>query len=295
MSELESLLDKLHIFEKMYNAMRIVDPVRKTVLELKNGDLSYGEHPCFDIWMKNAICDNCISMRAFIENDTVFKIESMGDKIYMVTAVPVNVMARKLIVELLKETTQNLVFGDAQHGQDVRIFTMIEHMNRVAVKDALTEVFNRRYINERLPVDLLNAYAKDEPLSIIFADLDFFKKVNDTYGHMAGDAVLKEFAGLLDQHISKDKDWVARYGGEEFMLCLTNTHKSAAVEVAERIRKSMENKVFTVGSNSISITCSFGVHTIDENSRDATADEVIELVDKKLYEAKRLGRNRVVY
>lgn len=294
MGEWEGLLDKLQLFEKMYQAMRIVDPVTKKVLELTSGELCVGEHACYDFWMNNTICENCISMRAYNENDTVFKIESKKEKIYMVTAVPVAIKGKRLVVELLKETTDKLVFGDGQNGQEVRLFTMIEHMNRAAVQDALTEVFNRRYINERLPVDLLNASVKNEPLSIIFADLDFFKKVNDTYGHIAGDAVLKEFANELELHIRKDKDWVARYGGEEFMLCLSNTDKHTAMMVAERIRACVESREFIIGNNPLHITCSFGVHTVYNANESLTVDEIIELVDKRLYQAKREGRNRVV-
>ncbi len=294
MDQWEGLLDKLQVFEKMYHAMRVVDPVSKHVLELKKGHFTEGEHACHDFWMKGMICENCISMRTFNENDTIFKIESKNEKIYMVTAVPVSIMGKRLVVELLKETTDNLVLGDGQHGQDIRIFTMIEHMNRAAVRDALTDAFNRRFIDERLPVELFNASVRNEPLSIVFADLDYFKNVNDTYGHAAGDIVLREFAGELELQVRKNKDWVARYGGEEFMLCLPNTEKTAAMAIAERIRLCIESREFVVGGNSLHITCSFGVHTVYGGNESLTIGEIIEMVDKRLYRAKSEGRNKVV-
>lgn len=126
MDEWEGLLDKLQVFEKMYHAMRVVDPVGKKVQELKEGELCGGEPACYDFWKKHKVCENCISLRAYNEDDTVFKIESKEEKIYMVTAVPVTIKGKRLVVELLKETTGNLLLGDGQHGHDVRIFTMIE-------------------------------------------------------------------------------------------------------------------------------------------------------------------------
>lgn len=293
MQEIEVLLDKLQIFEKMYEAMRIVDPIGKRVLELRENKLCEEGIACYEFWKKQQLCDNCVSIRAFNEDDTVFKIEYKDDNVYMITAVPVTMGGKRLVVELLKNTSNNMVLGDGKHSGDIRVFTMIEYMNQVAVRDSLTDLYNRRYINERLPVNLLNASVKNEPLSIIFADLDFFKKINDTYGHSAGDLVLKDFAKELEHHIRKDRDWAARYGGEEFLICLPNTDLETARGVAERIRSSIEKKEFMVDGRPIHLTCSFGVHTVCNGSECMTVDGVIELVDRRLYKAKNLGRNRV--
>ncbi|RJR06279.1 GGDEF domain-containing protein [Candidatus Parcubacteria bacterium] len=293
MQELEILLDKLLIFEKMYQAMRIVDPIGKKVLELRENELCEDDSACYEFWKKQQLCDNCVSIRAFNEDDTIFKIVYKGNNVSMVTAVPVTIEGKRLVVELLKDITNSLVLGDEKRSEDVKVFNMIEYMNRVAVRDSLTDLYNRRYINERLPEDLLNASVKNEPLSIIFADLDFFKKVNDTYGHSAGDFVLKDFAKELERHIRKDRDWAARYGGEEFLICLPNTNLETAREVAERIRSSIEKKEFMADGRPIHLTCSFGVHTVCNGSECMTVDGVIELADKQLYKAKSLGGNRV--
>jgi diguanylate cyclase (GGDEF)-like protein len=293
LQELEVLLDKLQIFKKMYQAMRIVDPIGKKVLELRENELCEAGSACYEFWKKQQMCENCVSMRAFNEDDTIFKIEYNGDNVYMLTAVPVTIEGKRLVVELLKNTTNNLVLGDGKHSENIRVFTMIEYINRVAVRDPLTDLYNRRYINERLPVDLLNASVKNEPLSVIFADVDFFKKINDTYGHSAGDLVLKEFAKELERHIRKDRDWAARYGGEEFFICLPNTNLEAAREVAERIRSSVEKKELMADGRPVHLTCSLGVHTVCNDSECMTVDGIIELVDKRLYKAKSLGRNRV--
>jgi PleD family two-component response regulator len=155
-------------------------------------------------------------MRAYNEDDTIFKIEPKNNELYMVTAVPVYIQERKLVVELIKVATNSVYLESGKLGDKIKILSTFEYINQAAVKDDLTDLYNRRYINEKLPVDLLNSSMKNEPLSIIFADLDFFKVVNDTYGHPVGDQVLQEFSDVLKKYIRNEKDWVARYGGEEF-------------------------------------------------------------------------------
>lgn len=294
MNEFKIIVDKLQLFEKMYHSMRIIDPVKKKVLEIKANEVCETDDICHDFWQKQMICDNCISMRAYNEDDTIFKIENKGKNIYMVTAVPISVKGKKLVVELMKDTTNNLYYAAGKNGDEVKILSTIEHMNQAVVKDELTDLYNRRYINEKLPADLLNASLKDEPLSIIFADLDFFKAVNDTYGHSAGDKVLREFAIELKKYVRGGKDWIARYGGEEFIICLSNTNIDAAKAVAERIRKNIAQKEFSVGNEKIHLTCSFGVHTVYNGDECLTIEGIIELADKKLYKAKNEGRNKVV-
>ncbi len=289
----ESLLNTLQIFEKMYEIMRIVDPISKRVLEVRENELFKSDIVCYDMWKRNQMCDNCISMRAFNEDDTFFKMEYKDDSIFMITAIPIKVEGNRLVIELLKNTSKNMFFGDQNQEGDVMVLTLIEHMNQVAVKDSLTELYNRRYINERLPVELLNASLKNEPLSVIFADLDYFKKINDTYGHSAGDFVLKEFSKELECFIRKDQDWVARFGGEEFFICLPDTDLDTAKKVAERIRSSIVKKEFILDEKRIKITCSFGVHAVCNDYECTTVDGIIELVDKHLYKAKNLGRNRI--
>lgn len=187
MEEPELILLKLQLLEKMYESMRLVDPISKKVLEIRDRQLNELNSVCYEIWDKHENCDNCISMRAYNENDTIFKMEQKEGTIHMVTAVPITYEERKLVVELLKEVTNSLYVDSENHADGIKVFTTVDYMNQMAVKDELTGLYNRRYINEKLPVDLLKASVNNEPLSIIFADLDYFKEINDTYGHSVGD------------------------------------------------------------------------------------------------------------
>jgi diguanylate cyclase (GGDEF)-like protein len=158
--------------------------------------------------------------------------------------------------------------------------------------DALTGLDNRRNLEER--IDEMFEYAKrlSEPFSIVMCDLDRFKSVNDTYGHQAGDAVLKQFARIL-RHEVREIDRAGRYGGEEFMLLLPGTVLDAAVAFAERVRKQVEQHTFTFEDASIQRTASFGVSAWP-HPRVTHCDGLVRAADDALYVAKETGRNRVV-
>lgn len=296
MKGFQTLISQLTTFEKMYEQVRIVDPIKKEVLFVKNKnqeELMPVLEACFGIWGKGTVCKNCISMRAYNENDTFIKIETSPDKIIMVTAIPVKIEDRMVVFELLKNVTKSMIIGDRELTESLEIKRLLDQANVAAVTDELTQIYNKRYIIERLPVDMLKSHLENQPISLLMADIDHFKKVNDTYGHVAGDYILKEVAGILEKNTRQDMDWIARFGGEEFMVCLTNTNKETAWAIADEMRKAIEDTVFSYNGEKIKLTSSFGLYTI-------TSEEVIDYEtlihrsDKKLYEAKKSGRNKVV-
>jgi two-component system, cell cycle response regulator len=163
----------------------------------------------------------------------------------------------------------------------------------LAHTDALTQTLNRRALTARLSSELERARRYESVLSLLMIDLDHFKDVNDTYGHLVGDDVLRETAGLLQQTI-RSVDVVARYGGEEFVIVLPETPLSGAVTFAERIRVLIEKHPFRNGSEggSLQITASVGVAVFPSEGVD-TVDELLSKADEALYRAKADGRNKV--
>jgi diguanylate cyclase (GGDEF)-like protein len=286
------IVSNLELFKKMYDAVRLVDPMGKRVLLYKNGQLEELKQNCFGYWNKHKVCDNCISMRAFNENKSFVKIEYSKNSIFTVLAIPVESSDKRVVVELLKDTTDSLIVESGNEHASVLYQEKIDGMNSLAFLDALTEVYNRRYINEKLPVDMLNAALSKHGLSVILADIDFFKKVNDTYGHLAGDKVLQEFAAVLKQCLKRESDWIARFGGEEFLVCLPGARADKAVKIAEDMRAMVENSVIRYDEIDIGITVSLGVSSILSGD-NVTLENLLEDVDKKLYLAKSNGRNRV--
>ena len=170
---------------------------------------------------------------------------------------------------------------------------VLEH----ATLDALTGYNNRHQFEKRLKETVASAKRQNTPLCCIMSDIDFFKKVNDTYGHAVGDCVLKNVAKTIQKEL-RAEDIPSRYGGEEFVFLLPHTKLEEAEIVAQRLRKAVENKKINIeeykiqGIKEISVTISIGVSCFDKNDKEA--NELYQKADEALYQAKETGRNKVV-
>ncbi len=172
----------------------------------------------------------------------------------------------------------------------------LTEIRELSIRDPLTSAFNRGYLDHQLAQEIKRAQRYVHPFSVLMCDLDHFKKVNDTFGHQAGDEVLKECVSRINDSIRRGIDWVARYGGEEFLIVLPETDYAGCQVVAERIRQLIAlNPVDAFGCE-IDITTSLGAATlIPTESRQAVqVEHFIGLADSCLYQAKTSGRNRVV-
>jgi two-component system cell cycle response regulator len=168
-----------------------------------------------------------------------------------------------------------------------------ERLRYMSQTDGLTGLDNRRHIEQQLDDMFAHAKRLNEPLSCVMCDLDRFKTVNDSYGHHAGDAVLKQFARILKNEAREKVDRVGRYGGEEFMLLLPGTVLDAAVTFSERVRKEVESRTFTFDGGTVKRTASFGVAGWP-HPRITSCDELVRAADDALYVAKETGRNRAI-
>lgn len=166
----------------------------------------------------------------------------------------------------------------------------------LSVTDGLTGSFNRRYFNPHFQAAVAHARRYSRPLSVLMADIDHFKNVNDQHGHVVGDEVIRRFADVLRASIRSSSDWCARYGGEEFAVVLPETPREGGLRVAEKIRCSFGELSFDAGGRSFNATASFGVGAFEPRADDGipvTAESLIEEADAALYRSKRGGRNRV--
>jgi diguanylate cyclase (GGDEF)-like protein len=164
-----------------------------------------------------------------------------------------------------------------------------EHVFNLASMDALTGAFNKRYFDETFPKETARAQQTATPLSVVLCDIDFFKKINDTHGHPAGDAVLKNVAGVVLGQL-REGDALFRVGGEEFALVLAATPKALAVQAAEAVRGLVEALVTEFNGTRITATLSLGVAELGPSE---LAPALYQRADELLYSAKRGGRNRV--
>lgn len=181
------------------------------------------------------------------------------------------------ILKFLKE-------GKIENLFQQKIYTM-------AHTDDLTGAHNKKSILEILKEEFNRSQMKSTPLTLIMLDLDHFKKINDKFGHPAGDYVLKETCSLIKNKMIRQKDALGRYGGEEFALVLRETPLQIAVDVAERIRSTIEKHNFHIDSQPIPVTISLGISTLDSTTK--TSEDLLSTADKALYDAKNQGRNRV--
>lgn len=166
----------------------------------------------------------------------------------------------------------------------------LEKKSREAMYDALTEIPNRLFYEKRIKEDIARWKRFDTPLSIAVWDVDKFKSVNDTYGHKAGDKVLKAIAQILNKRI-RETDFLARYGGEEFVMLLPGTIEEETLRLANELRKAVEDCAFHYNNEAVGITISCGISGF---RAEDTLSKVFERADKALYQAKESGRNRCV-
>jgi len=164
-----------------------------------------------------------------------------------------------------------------------------DEIYRMTIVDGLTQIHNKRYLTEFLEHEVARCRRHGHPLSLVMFDVDHFKVLNDTYGHLAGDHVLKKIAELVLERVRKE-DLFARYGGEEFALALVETPIAGAVRIAEEIRARVEGNVVVFDDVEIRTTISLGVAAL---AGKLGPNRLVRLADDRLYAAKRAGRNRV--
>ena len=167
---------------------------------------------------------------------------------------------------------------------------LYEAVEKMAVTDSLTGLYVRRYFTERLDEELGRSARQGLKFSFLMLDIDDFKKINDTYGHLVGDVVLKDIGYIIKENI-REIDLVCRYGGEEFAAMLPETSKESAFVVAERIRKRTEERIFRAYDERLKLTVSIGVATYPDDSSNQQG--IIEAADEELYRGKRSGKNVV--
>ena len=187
--------------------------------------------------------------------------------------------------EKLEQVSQQ---SHSLHGEN-------ETLLRLAAKDGLTGLYNHAYIKERLKQELYRCQRYDHPLSLLMIDIDEFKSINDSYGHVVGDKILKTLSMLM-KDIIRPSDIIGRYGGEEFLVILPETNSENSLVVAERIRENIEDYEFAVhpSKNKVSqVTVSIGICSFPEHGH--TPEDLIALADESLYAAKNEGKNRVTF
>ncbi|MBS3909513.1 MAG: GGDEF domain-containing protein [Actinobacteria bacterium] len=225
-----------------------------------------------------------------LEVDEIACVSTLADE--------VNSFAARIEEKERKLKVQDKMIAEREE-QNAMLWLEIEHNLNLAKEDAetdpLTGLFNRKSMVVKLERAMADAQMSGKPLSVLMADLDHFKKVNDTYGHQVGDEVLKAFAKFLKNAIRGD-DLAVRYGGEEFLVILPSTHVKHAIRVAKRINKRLPAFIAEeLADVAADLKCTVSVGVSDYPACARNKDELIATADSALYEAKQAGRDLIIY
>lgn len=232
-----------------------------------------------------------------VRKDPRFKVVDQ-QKRTMVSMISAPLMVKRRVIGVVSLTTREESQTFTQHELELVVLlsahiSLALENNRlyeISVMDGLTNVYNRRYLEQRLSEEVAYSRRYGKPLTVGLLDIDFFKRLNDTYGHQAGDFVLKRVSALLSSAL-REYDVVARYGGEEFAIILPTTPKGKGASIAERLRCSVGETEFLFKDKSIQTTLSCGVACFPEDGE--TAEALVAAADRALYAAKARGRNQV--
>lgn len=282
-----------NIFANMFDILRMVDPEEGLLLEFDANDtIQVTKICCTDVFGSGERCRNCTSTRAYYSNTTKVKLEYANGMVLLIFSTPITYEGRRLVVEMVKDITDSMTL-DVQDKQRMDgVTNIIFNLNKVATTDALTSLYNRRYLDENLPKVLENCKAIGQPLCVALFDIDDFKAVNDTYGHHAGDMVLSATAESISTYVRRGSDWGARYGGEELFTCFVGVPLQDGRKILERIRQHIEENLILIDDYSISVTVSVGLAELEMNETPAA---LLARCDHLLYQAKRKGKNRVEF
>lgn len=288
---IEGMLEKTGVFTGMFDIIRLVDQEKGLLLEFDpDGAVLESAITCTSIFGSNERCRNCTSMRAYYSDQTMVKLEYNQGSVLLILSVPVVLDGKRVVAELIKDITNSMTLDVKDKLRVDGVTQIIQNLNTIATTDALTGLYNRRYLDEHLPDIIEKTREIGQPVCIAMLDIDDFKRVNDTYGHQVGDRVLAATADSVQSFVRHRSDWAARYGGEELFACFVGVTLDNGVKILERVRQHVEENLVVFGNNSISVSVSIGLAEVRPGE---TMAEAIARCDSLLYQAKRNGKNRV--
>ena len=264
-----------------FDVVRLVDPISMTVYSVENGELHAQFDSCAHVWNKSKRCENCISSRCIADGQRYSKFEFIDKDIYHVVAQRIMVGEKPYVLEVVTASNDNVLLSAFGNNAFV---DKINSFNRKVYTDELTGLSNRRFLDERFGILLDRAKYDGMSVSSVMVDIDDFKEVNDSQGHLAGDALLKAAGRVLNQAFRPDEDDIlARYGGDEFFVALRGLSR-------EELKLRLDNLLSIAKEHQLGVTFSVGayyqnpVHTLD-------AKKCILHADRAMYSIKASSKN----
>lgn len=280
----EELLHLISAMKEEYEVVRLVDPVNRQVLD-ENGMLATGEI-CHSIWGRCERCENCTSLRALQNMQNAYKLEMINGKTFWITSRFVWMDQKAMILELVQDVTDTLILDSDQKDQ---IGRLINNYNGMLITDSLTEVYNRRFLDEDFAPSLQCCQEENTIVNMAFLDMDDFKKINDVYGHRAGDQVLKDVAGFWKLHFDSREPGkerlVIRYGGDELIIIACGISEEEFAQQLEQYGQEMR-KVSYVDDFSFTFDFSYGYASSAHIENQWMWEDLLKMADQDMYQKK---------
>jgi diguanylate cyclase (GGDEF) domain len=280
-SELDQLISSM---KDEYDVVRLVDPVDRKVLA-EDSFQPTGEI-CHSIWGKDERCENCTSLRALQSMGVAYKLEMIDKKTFWVTSRFVWVDNQAMILEMVQDTTGELIMDSNQRDQ---IGKLISSYNEMLITDPLTGVYNRRFLDEHFVPSLQCCHEDNITVNMAFIDMDGFKTINDKYGHSAGDQVLRDAAGFWKLHFNdreKGKErLVIRYGGDELIIIACGILKDDFKRQIDQYYREMR-KICYLEDDQFDFDFSYGIASSSTVNNQLMWEDLLKMADKDMYEKK---------
>lgn len=270
--------------KQFFDFYRLVDVADYEVFRLERGAPHGIGERCYDIWQQGKVCENCTSCIAAREKKQTIKMESVGGQIFLIVSQPVCVAGRELVLELAKQVTEHLMLSDQDAGGNVRAADYISKINALTVRDSFTGLYNRRFAQDEL-TRLLQRRNPGDALTIALLDIDKFKHINDTYGHLKGDEVILTVAAALTDCAQRSSGWACRIGGDEFLLAFPDCSADAASAWVRGLCQDVKDRAFSEGGSTFFVTLSAGMASFEPSMQGWR--ELYEAADRDMYRIKK--------
>lgn len=281
------------LLRKENDIVRFIDPYKMKVISF---DEDEKDSPyCTMLWGRKERCRKCSSLKAMRNEDKAYKLEICFDRTYLVTSRFVKLKERSLVIECINDVSNRFLL-DTGNKDDMGL--LISHYNNLLLIDTLTGAYNRRYLEEVF-IPSLDSYRKDKVnVNLVMFDIDEFKGVNDKYGHLAGDKLLKDVALYLRLCFSSndkyDNGFVVRYGGDEILLIACGPSKEIFSNEVDNCYLDMRKTCYTPDSPSFSFSITYGIASSLELDGDWGWDDLLQKADSRMYRNKMLKKRTQV-
>lgn len=256
-----TIKDKLLITENMYDYMRIIDPINKNIINLTSYGAIELKGKCFQNFNRNTFCENCISMRAYNENDTYLKVENTLNKVNLVISTPFTMDEKDYIVEIIKDISKG------NHIEvDNEVSMVINNINNKIIKDRLTDVYNNNYVEERLPIDINSSIKENYLLSIIIIEIENINSLKDKYDEKIINMVIKNFAEKINKLIDKNSCWLGKYKDDKFIVALNKLDQEKTKEIFIQLKICMNEFSFEHNLNNINLETNIKLYSNEDDT-----------------------------